>query len=126
MYHTYVGNCVGINECPWLLKMADSANMSDSVREFLVDAQCGYCQGVPFVCCTAPPPTETSTEWPVTPFVKLLQPPFCGIQVTPRIFGGEEVQKEEFPWLAHLGYQSCELEIDYNFIFHPFQCSNPF
>ncbi|CAH0558768.1 unnamed protein product [Brassicogethes aeneus] len=95
-----VGICVGIKSCKVLMKALYKPN----AKKFLIASKCGdprYDQTNPKVCCG---------KWghfvrnPVNPLPKK-----CGVQkhiMGGRIFGGEEAELGEFPWMARIIHEN--------------------
>uniref|UniRef100_W8BLL3 CLIP domain-containing serine protease n=1 Tax=Ceratitis capitata TaxID=7213 RepID=W8BLL3_CERCA len=124
-----LGYCVSIYECPSLLEVVQSYNLSPSDREFLQKSQCvnGYGQS-PYVCCTPdkgfasnPTPVRTTTTTPTTttrrpvPFRPpspgngngnvLPVPPECGpTSLNDKIYNGRDTALDQYPWMVLLEY----------------------
>lgn len=94
-----------------MLEMVIKKPVSPEDRQFLKRSQCGFFNGLPYVCCTndsssrpskMPLTTEApkkNIEGPSAEALKKLkkmlpQPPFCGSDSQDRIFGGIGISVE--------------------------------
>ncbi|XP_039443000.1 CLIP domain-containing serine protease B9-like isoform X2 [Culex pipiens pallens] len=128
------GLCVSIHDCPSMLAFFGDRLLTWEERDFLRLSVCtGATSGrQPFVCCpdkavrpsgtvgqptTAyPPPVISTTDaTAVDPTPRgevaggVLPDPRrneCGISIGMRIYGGEDADIDEFPWLAMLEYEN--------------------
>ncbi|XP_053681030.1 CLIP domain-containing serine protease B9-like [Anopheles nili] len=129
------GRCISIYECDSILNYFKERILTWEEREFLRMSQCtGATAGrQPFVCCpgnSAKPVVQTSTAAPA-PTVSgtsgdvvqeqlvggLLPNPKkneCGVSIGMRIYGGENADIDEFPWLAMMQYENRKGERRYS------------
>lgn len=129
-----LGVCVSFYDCPSMLSYFGERILTWAERDFLRLSVCtGAASGrQPYVCCpdkdrnshtagpgtTAAPPVITTSAPAVDntkPLEKenriggLLPDPSkneCGISIGMRIYGGEDADIDEFPWLAMLQYEN--------------------
>lgn len=104
------GFCVKITSCPEINKILKNPILTSENRSFIRSNQCGFIENTQQVCCTfESEPIETqetqSSDWLEVLLKNVPQPPHCGVQLISRIFGGEETEIGEFPWLALLEYE---------------------
>ncbi|CRL07282.1 CLUMA_CG020261, isoform A [Clunio marinus] len=105
----YRGDCVYFKSCPSLLEIYNRRPPSNQDRLFLSLSQCGYRDGQPLVCCRnfpesttlPPPPPPTAPTQKLSP---LPLPGECGIDAENRIYGGNQTNVDEYPWMALLEY----------------------
>lgn len=124
------GSCIGIRQCEQLLRILQTQPLTPDARDFLQQSQCGYDAHNPPVCCPLEPritgpsarirlfPGATSAnntnEHAADENLRYdlsnntLLPSDCGKDMTQRIFGGERVELDEFPWMALLEYDTCK------------------
>ncbi|XP_058056100.1 uncharacterized protein LOC131207501 [Anopheles bellator] len=121
------GRCISIYECESILSYFNGRFLSPEDRLFLQRSQCSALSGAtgrqPFVCCPTDgaQPNVGTTPVVVAPTVRttasldaqliggLLPNPKkneCGVSIGMRIYGGENADIDEFPWLAMMEYQS--------------------
>ncbi|XP_055849712.1 serine protease 7 [Episyrphus balteatus] len=108
------GNCISIYDCPSLLSVAARKPLQDIDRWFLRSSQCrGGLGNGPHVCCT------DDTDYVRQPTVlfpaenvnqsqrgELPELSACGgVKLQNKIFGGDDTDLSEFPWLAMLEYE---------------------
>ncbi|XP_050071964.1 CLIP domain-containing serine protease B9-like [Anopheles maculipalpis] len=133
------GRCISIYECDSILDYFKQRILTWEEREFLRKSQCtGATSGrQPFVCCpgngakpVVPSPAgpaeqaaTTTTQAPTSDAVLdqlvggLLPNPKkneCGVSIGMRIYGGENADIDEFPWLALMQYENRKGERKYS------------
>lgn len=109
--------------CPPLLEIFNRRPPSPQDRLFLSLSQCGYRDGQPLVCCREntvapppPPPSPQPTQAPVNPNQGqgppkpslLPKPGECGVDAANRIYGGNDTNVDEYPWMVLLQYSKRE------------------
>ncbi|XP_063908406.1 serine protease easter-like isoform X2 [Zophobas morio] len=111
------GDCKPINHCPALHSLLMKRPLSESNAVFLRQSQCGFDGIFPKVCCSTesstpptvkPPVIEGPTETtPAAAISSRFLPDLdsCGLNTQSRIYGGEKMDLDEFPWLALLQYR---------------------
>ncbi|KAJ3647415.1 hypothetical protein Zmor_019294 [Zophobas morio] len=108
------GDCKPITDCPALLSLVQKRPISEMDALLLRNSNCGFHGVVPYVCCpieSSAPPTINLPEPTEAPDVAgistELLPDFdtCGIDTQSKIYGGENTELDEFPWLALLQYR---------------------
>lgn len=134
------GECLSIYDCPSMLSFFGDRILSWEERDFLRLSVCtGAVSGrQPFVCCpdkdnrlgnkdpgvVSTAPTVPTPPSPVTPLVVDMENRAevaggnlpdsnkneCGISIGMRIYGGENADIDEFPWLAMLQYENFRAE----------------
>ncbi|XP_031619833.1 serine protease easter-like [Contarinia nasturtii] len=92
----FQGYCIDLRECEPLFKLLKNPNLSIQQITYLRNAQCGYQNLFPWVCCA------NQQQQPST--IQLPRPGVCGSQLQDRIIGGEETRITEFPWMALIEY----------------------
>ncbi|XP_071450627.1 CLIP domain-containing serine protease B4-like [Hetaerina americana] len=124
------GQCISILSCEPYRDMLNQRPLPPNTVDFLRRAQCGFQGNRPFVCCPSSgtgqvTPSTTTTRRPPAqgsnqgggsgasvsnvdnhPNWSYLRTDVCGADVNDRIFGGEEANLKEYPWLALLEYQT--------------------
>lgn len=131
------GRCISIYECESILNFFKDRLLTWEERDFLQRSQCtGATSGrAPYVCCpgngaspvVAPTGAPAATVRPSTAAPAsdvsqqlaggLLPNPKkneCGTSIGIRIYGGENADIDEFPWLALLQYENRKLERKYS------------
>uniref|UniRef100_A0A182QUT5 CLIP domain-containing serine protease n=1 Tax=Anopheles farauti TaxID=69004 RepID=A0A182QUT5_9DIPT len=134
------GRCISIYECDSILNYFKQRILTWEEREFLRKSQCTDATSgrPPFVCCpangskpvvSAPPvaptgqaattaPPATTSDAVVEQLVGGLLPNpkknECGFSIGMRIYGGENTDIDEFPWLALLQYENRKKERKYS------------
>uniref|UniRef100_A0A182JX59 CLIP domain-containing serine protease n=1 Tax=Anopheles christyi TaxID=43041 RepID=A0A182JX59_9DIPT len=136
------GRCISIYECENILNYFKERILTWEEREFLRKSQCtGATSGrQPYVCCpgngskpVVAPPTAAPAEQPATTALPtatrndavsadqlvggLLPNPKkneCGVSIGMRIYGGENADIDEFPWLALMQYENRKGERKYS------------
>lgn len=97
--------------------MVTTNPLSSETRSFLKKSQCGFINRVPYVCCSenvqpinvpVPAPKRPLPDWYFKLKSKLPHSPKCGRNAQDRIFGGTEVDLDEFPWTVLLEYKKCK------------------
>ncbi|XP_044740954.1 venom protease-like [Chrysoperla carnea] len=114
------GTCIPIKLCPPLMQILLSAQYryTPQLAE-LRKYTCGFSYKVPLVCCPisvnqSQPliPTSTTTSTTIAPRITTRSnlPTECGTsasqQTLPRIIGGYDIKKGQFPWMVALGYEN--------------------
>ncbi|XP_055850364.1 uncharacterized protein LOC129914937 [Episyrphus balteatus] len=122
------GNCISIYQCSSLLSVAARKPLQDIDRRFLRSSQCrGGLGQPPYVCCTdetgyVRQPTPSTVLFPTenrpninrirgqsfnqSPRGQLPGPPACGgVTLQNKIYGGDDTDLSEFPWLAIFEYR---------------------
>lgn len=124
------GACIPVTHCPPLVALLRNKPVSNENVAFLRNSQCGFQANIPLVCCPKtvdrvpnrphpprpqpqPRPTPPAPRPPTRPTdgvshrnMHLLPTGDCGIQTSERIFGGNETDLGEFPWMALLQYRN--------------------
>uniref|UniRef100_A0A182LWY5 CLIP domain-containing serine protease n=1 Tax=Anopheles culicifacies TaxID=139723 RepID=A0A182LWY5_9DIPT len=125
------GRCISIYECDSILDYFKQRILTWEEREFLRKSQCtGATSGrQPFVCCPGngskpvvpspvSPAEQASTTTAPTPTSDALLDQLaggllpnpkkneCGVSIGMRIYGGENADIDEFPWLALMQYEN--------------------
>jgi len=99
------GKCIGIYDCPKLLKLLNSPRPhTTEIRTYLSKS---YCLGSETysVCCDEQMPSLTSRMSIPQPVDELPSREVCGKQSSDnRIVGGEVAAIDEYPWLAIIEY----------------------
>lgn len=103
-----LGKCTHIDNCPDLRRIAYKTCLSDTEKLYLRANICGK----RMVCCENPiaensVKSSTTTEGIVEPFPILPNEDHCGLDnAAPRIFGGDETEKDQFRWTVALDYNT--------------------
>ncbi|KAK3909564.1 Serine protease easter [Frankliniella fusca] len=125
------GSCIPVTHCPPLVALLQNKPVSRENVAFLRNSQCGFQMNIPLVCCPKtvdrvpnrphpprpqpqPRPTPAPRPQPGRPTggdvvhrnLHLLPTADCGVQTSERIFGGNETEIGEFPWMALLQYRN--------------------
>lgn len=120
-----IGYCISIYDCPSLLGVAGRKPLQDLDRKFILNSQCrGGLGRTPHVCCTTdtgyfrrqPAERKSTVLFPTqnrqrgrnnqSPRGELPGPPACGgVTLQNKIYGGDDADLFEFPWLAMLEYR---------------------
>ncbi|XP_049530778.1 CLIP domain-containing serine protease B9-like [Anopheles darlingi] len=127
------GNCVSIYGCESILSFFNGRILTPEDRVFLQSSQCAPTNPTgrqPFVCCptngeqpdvtvpvTTPVPTGNRVGNSGELVGGLLPNPKkneCGVSIGMRIYGGENADIDEFPWLALMQYENRRGERKYS------------
>ncbi|KFB41614.1 serine protease 14 [Anopheles sinensis] len=93
------GTCILFRECPELVAVFGKPIATPEDTQYLQDSRCGSSGRKALVCCAgSAPPANTGNS-------VLPDQPYCGIQLTDRIYGGQPTQLDEFPWAVLIEYQ---------------------
>ena len=121
-----MGRCISLFECDPLLKLLNSYFLDPNQKDYLSNSQCnGGIGRYPHVCCKNSQagrvtPTQSTPLRPVTQAPQSLQDIEydinyllpdpekydCGISIGQRIYGGQDADLDDFPWLALLEYST--------------------
>ncbi|XP_034250850.1 uncharacterized protein LOC117651155 [Thrips palmi] len=135
------GTCIPVVQCPPLVALLRQRPVPPESVQFLRNSQCGFQANIPLVCCPntgdrRPNPnkrpstpnnrvwgtTSTTTPRPSRPSnpqqgghvnLRLLPTDVCGVDLSQRIFGGNETDLDEFPWMALLQYRSARGQLGF-------------
>ena len=107
-----IGYCVSLYDCKSILALLQGRVISQLERQFILDSKCEGGSGrAPYVCCSNQElrPTTPATSVPSRNVTFLLPDPAkydCGTVFAIRIYGGDDSDIGESPWLALLEYQN--------------------
>ncbi|KAL3285737.1 hypothetical protein HHI36_000264 [Cryptolaemus montrouzieri] len=119
------GECILIKECTQLFAIIQKRPLTAADANFLRQSHCGFVGMIPKVCCppvTTPPistdkpftsitvedKTEDITDTPEVSHPLLPNLNVCGQDTSNRIFGGEQADLDEFPWMALIEYEKSD------------------
>ncbi|XP_030767624.1 phenoloxidase-activating factor 3-like [Sitophilus oryzae] len=110
--------CINIYQCNSILVLLRLPSRTSDQVQFLRDSQCGSgANGAPLVCCGSSSALVKTTlpEENIPYKANSLIPDrtSCGIQTNSRIFGGEQTDLDEYPWMAIFQYQNIRGEKKY-------------
>ncbi|KAG5894889.1 hypothetical protein JTB14_030594 [Gonioctena quinquepunctata] len=106
------GECVVINTCASLFALLQHRPIKSQDADYLRRSQCGFEGTLPKVCCpftsqpvTTSRPTIDYTQ--ASPADSPLLPSLdvCGVDAQDRIYGGNETNLQEFPWMVLVEYE---------------------
>ncbi|XP_052867409.1 CLIP domain-containing serine protease B4-like [Anopheles cruzii] len=90
------GSCIQFPECQPLLSIYNKRTPTPEDKQFLLNSRCGTYNTKILVCCVGATQAQKSS---------LPEPPYCGLQLSDRVVGGQPTQLDEFPWTALIEYQ---------------------
>ena len=128
------GYCVSVYECPSILEVINTNQLTSSQRLFIQNSQCSNGYGrAPYVCCTPDKDYKsgavgTTTTTTVSPVARntlpatpsngmgnvLPQPPACGRNsLADKIYNGKNTNLDDYQWMVLLEYKrsKCANEI---------------
>uniref|UniRef100_A0A182JK36 CLIP domain-containing serine protease n=1 Tax=Anopheles atroparvus TaxID=41427 RepID=A0A182JK36_ANOAO len=91
------GKCILFRDCKPLVEIYKKLSLTPAEESLLRGSRCGTVQYKALVCCAV------ESQRPTLPV-----PPACGLQLTDRIVGGEETERQEFPWTALIEYKKAD------------------
>jgi len=101
------GVCKPFKDCQSMITLL-SGFVTPQIRDFARKSQCGTLYNQPWVCCATQQFNERTTRPPIpawpTAQSSLPKAPYCGIDESDKIYGGEVTKIDEYPWLARLEY----------------------
>lgn len=107
------GECIFLQSCQHLLELITKKPLLPNDVTYLRQSQCGARDGTVLVCCGPAPRVTPIPRGPSTPRVPsgptspgnvIPEPGVCGAGPADRIYGGNETEIDEFPWMALLEY----------------------
>lgn len=94
------GECIGLKQCPALIGIVRRPPISEADADFIRKSTCGGSAGPsnPNVCCETNNPIAIRSN--LLPDLET-----CGLGTQDKIFGGQNADLGDYPWMAMIQYQ---------------------